>query len=1004
MGFWSKVAEGKHYRLCNTPKQIEWLFKALREQSLVAFDIETNHATAKSMAGQRDIVVGGISFSWEKNQAAYLPLYTGRGRETFVKRAEVFDRIVDRLAEFLAGPAEKGGHNVKFDALWIYRVFGVATKNIVFDTMLMHHLLDEDGELTCRHGLKPMACYYLDPEANKYEKELHSALDHYDPVLKRYTEVDLDILYAYACSDADYTLQLFHLLEPQLVAQNLDDLFYDVVMPLQHTCLLSEIGGMPLDVAKLQELDVTYRAQLTELQPRIFQACGYQFDIASPQQTADVLYNKLGLPVQYSKKHKGVTTDDEALEFLKDAHPAIPLLSEFRHIAKLHSSYVEGVHKRFDPSTNKLYPTFLVHGTVTGRLSCIAEWVELKTDRGFVPVIDVKVGDLVWTHRGRWQRVLRKITKGIGDMYDVRFSNGEVLTCTTDHRVLLSDKQTWLRVGVLVDEYLKNLGERSDERGCCYSPVQKLGFTYDRSNCKSARDDISQRCACAESMLVEGREESASKGALLSFKDRKQEPYEGQDGGAASQLEGYLRGWLRVSDLPAQWQTCVCAPSGDGSSIGVGGIAGDLYCTPYRYGQAKQCIGQSCAVHSFGTSSYSLLSSKGLDPVTVAQVSYRGRFEVHDLTVEEDSSYEACGVFSHNSEEPNVQNWPRPEHGGVLIKSMFLAGPGHKILMADYSQIELRMAAHCSQEPAWVTAFRNNADVHSQTAKNCYKLDCDVSEVKKLYEDKRSAAKVINFGIIYGMSKYGLAPKLKMTVEEAEAFIKVYFDGLPVLSNWIDGVHASARALGYVENPFGRRRRLPAIQRTIPPRITRPRGALPCWGNRKEAPPIIRVYYPDFDFGTGMDIFSDVSRMQFLARDMAQKNAAFNKCSQCPAVTTCVYDVERRYRLNVIQECERQSVNAIIQSAASDMAAMSYSKVLLVCKANGIPISVEDDVPGIRPWNIIHDELCYIVNDEYVEPVKKIMEDVMLNIYPECLVPLAIDFAVVDRLSDKHNH
>lgn len=722
MGFWSRVGEGKTYRLVNSPKLVSWLFNSLKSVDLCSFDIETSHRTSVPMAGQHDVVVGGVSFSWAKDQAAYLPLYTGRGDETWWKRDDVFNAILDKLEAFLSGPCEKVGQNVKFDAAWIYRCFGIVVKNIVFDTMLAHHLLDEEGRFTCRHGLKPMAKHYLDPKAGMYEKELQGALDHYDPVHKRYTEVDLDILYPYACSDADYTLQLMRIFEPQLEAQGLLDLFYDVVMPLQRACMLAEIGGMSIDMEKNAELSAMFAAKRAELQPRIYELSGFQFDISSPQQAAEVLYNRLGLPVQYGKKGQ-ITTDKSALESLRGMHPVIEPFEEYRSIEKLDSGYVESVRKRIDPVDGKLHPTFLIHGTVTGRLS---------------------------------------------------------------------------------------------------------------------------------------------------------------------------------------------------------------------------------------------------------------------------------------TEDPNVQNWPRPEHGGVEIKAMFLAGPDRKIVMADYSQIELRIAAHCSQEPAWVNAFRNGVDIHSQTAHKCYNLTCDVTEVKKLYEEYRSRAKTINFGIIYGMSAWGLAPKLKMDIEEAQAFIDVYFEGLPVLKQWIEDTHALAKLQGFVVNPFGRRRRLPDIQMVAPRRLQKPLNGPGCWGRRHDAPPIIRMYYPEFDFETGMAVFSDAGRLQTLARDLAGKNPRYHKCAGCPLIGTCVYDVERSYRNSLVREAERQAVNSIIQSGASDIAAKAFAHVLTVCKQNGIPISVDAETPGVQPWNIIHDELCYVVSNQYVEPVARIVRDVMVNIFPECRVPIEVDLEIVERLSDKH--
>ena len=1001
MGFWSKVSEGKNYRLVNSPKLVSWLFNTLKGVELCAIDTETSHRTALPMAGQHDVVVGGISFSWQKNQGAYLPLYTGRGYETWWKRDDVFNAIIDKLEDFLAGPCEKVGQNVKFDGMWLYRNFGIVTKNIVFDTMLAHHLLDEEGRLTCRHGLKPMAKYYLDPEADRYEKELKSALQHYDPVHKRYTEVDLDILYPYACSDTDYTLQLMHIFEPQLEAEGLLDLFYDVVMPLQHVCMLAEIGGMEIDLDRTEELSQHYTQRREELKPLIYQTSGFQFDIASPQQVAEVLYNRLGLPVQYGKKGQ-VSTDKEALARLEGRHPVIEYLHEYRSVDKLYTGYVDGVRKRIDPETGRLHPTFLIHGTVTGRLSCVASWTEIQTQRGLVPISEVVEGDLVWTHRGRWRRVLKKILKGPGRMYDIRLSNGYVLTCTIDHRLLLSDGTTWVRVEELVNESFNEVGRccQQSASGACDVPWFRCADgCADR---QAAENESQQRGPCVEKSHGRGRAQGVGEAALLAVEKGQQEPDEGQDRRESSQLGRGVRGRRGVLDGSAQRQTGEGPPSCDGSSVGVGDVTRRRRCASHRRRSEEQFAGQPCCYDTSGSSNFALFAGKGCCAVTVTGVEYRGVFEVHDLTVEEDSSYLTCGTYSHNSEDPNVQNWPRPEHGGIMVKSMFVAPPDHKIVMADYSQAELRVAAHCSREPAWLSAFRTGADIHAQTAIACYGLDCTPDEVKKLYKEYRSLAKTINFGIIYGMSEFGLAPKLNMEVDEARAFIDNYFSKLPVLDQWIKDTHALAIEQGYVVNPFGRRRRLPDIQLTLLPFLSRPSNSPSCWGRRKEAPPIIPTYYPDFAPETHMGIFGDSGRMQGLASDLGMRKPQYRKCAQCPLIASCVYELERGFRQGKVNEAKRQSVNSIVQSGASDLTTNSYAQVLLTCKQQGIPIVVDTSRPGIRPWDIIHDEICYIVHDMYVEQVGKIIVDVMMNIFPECLVPMEVDLEIVSRLSDKH--
>jgi DNA polymerase I-like protein with 3'-5' exonuclease and polymerase domains len=652
-----------------------------------------------------------------KGCAAYLPLYTGAGQETFWK-GEVFNTVREKLEKFLSGPKPKTGQNFKFDGQWIWNVLKIKVRNLTFDTMLAHHLLDEEGKLTCRHGLKVMAAYYLDPNAKQFEQELDAALNYYDPKYRRYTSVPTDILYPYACSDADYTLQLTELFTKEISDQGLESLLYDVVLPLQQTCMFAEIRGLELDAPKIVELDAFYRQKRSELTERIYSLAGFSWDLTSSAQMADVLYQKLGLPEQ-TKKDK-ITTDFDALERLKDKHPVIEHILEYRSVDRLDSTYVQGVKKRMShqaDGTGLLFPRFLLHGTKTGRLS---------------------------------------------------------------------------------------------------------------------------------------------------------------------------------------------------------------------------------------------------------------------------------------SEDPNVQNLPRKENGGDLIKSMYVAAPGTKWIMSDYSQIELRVAAHLSKEPVWIEAMKAGFDAHSATAKKCWNLDCDVSQVKKLYNELRTKAKSVNFGIIYGQTEYGLAEELKMELEEAQAFISDYFAALPTLKSWIDAMILTASEYKMVTNFFGRRRRFPDWPEWIPPKGFKPGGAPKCWG-KSDSPPILKMLQTDLK--GNLHLLNETEFLQNTAKSIRSK--AYNQCHTCPYIGSCIQAREHQKLTSKVAEYGRQAVNAVVQAGASDLTSSSFSAVIDNAAANGIPLALARGEFGITPVLTIHDELVFQVSDSIVDQAKALIRDTMINIYPDLLVPLEVDQAVVTRWSDK---
>ena len=159
-----------------------------------------------------------------------------------------------------------------------------------------------------------------------------------------------------------------------------------------------------------------------------------------------------------------------------------------------------------------------------------------------------------------------------------------------------------------------------------------------------------------------------------------------------------------------------------------------------------------------------------------------------------------------SSSNPNLQNIPVRGPLGKRMRSCFIAGPGRLLVSADYSQVELRVLAHVSQDPALLEAFRNGEDIHARTAALVYDLPPD-----QVSPDQRRNAKTINFGLIYGMGAQKLAQELKIGTAQARDFIARYFERLQGLKAFYEGVEASARKHGFVTTLGGRRRLLPDI-------------------------------------------------------------------------------------------------------------------------------------------------------------------------------------------------
>jgi DNA polymerase-1 len=160
-----------------------------------------------------------------------------------------------------------------------------------------------------------------------------------------------------------------------------------------------------------------------------------------------------------------------------------------------------------------------------------------------------------------------------------------------------------------------------------------------------------------------------------------------------------------------------------------------------------------------------------------------------------------------SSSDPNLQNIPVRSAEGRRIRQAFIAEQGYSVLAADYSQIELRIMAHLSQDEGLLNAFKNNIDVHSATASEVFGVPLEQVE-----DHQRRSAKAINFGLIYGMSAFGLAKQLGIERGAAQGYIELYFDRYPGVKRYMDETRIVAADQGYVETLFGRRLYLPDIR------------------------------------------------------------------------------------------------------------------------------------------------------------------------------------------------
>ena len=183
--------------------------------------------------------------------------------------------------------------------------------------------------------------------------------------------------------------------------------------------------------------------------------------------------------------------------------------------------------------------------------------------------------------------------------------------------------------------------------------------------------------------------------------------------------------------------------------------------------------------------------------------------QVNPATGRVHTSYNQTGSVTGRlaSSDPNLQNIPVRTELGRQVRQAFIADPGHQLLSVDYSQVELRIAAHMSDDEAMLNAFRSNQDIHAATAAAVYNVP--LNQVSK---EQRRSAKAINFGLIYGMSAFGLTRTTDLTLAEAEDFVAAYFQKFPGVKRYLDGMRRQAAEQGYVETLLGRRRYFPGLK------------------------------------------------------------------------------------------------------------------------------------------------------------------------------------------------
>lgn len=360
----STIEHNDHlYQFVDNPKAQKMLVRNLLQQRVVCFDTET------TSLNELEAELVGMSFSYKKGLAYYVPLSEDQGE--VLQTLEIF-RLFFEKEDLL-----KVAHNLKFDYK-ILRRYNITVKGAMFDTMIAHYLLNPDG----RHGMDYLSEIYLGYKPVSIETIIGKKGKNQG----NFRDADLRTQTDYAAEDADVTFQLYELFAPQLKKENLEDLFFNIEMPLMEVLAKMELAGISLDEKWLAQESIDLENDLRQLEAKIFELSGEEFNVNSPKQLGEILFEKMQLDPKAKKTKTGqYATSEDILQKLATKHEIIQHILEYRTYQKLKSTYVDALPSQIEKSDNRVHTNFSQTTAATGRLASVnpnLQNIPIRTLRG----------------------------------------------------------------------------------------------------------------------------------------------------------------------------------------------------------------------------------------------------------------------------------------------------------------------------------------------------------------------------------------------------------------------------------------------------------------------------------------------------------------------------------------------------------------------------------------------------------------------------------------------
>lgn len=335
------------YQLVDNKEKMAVLAEKLLVQKFFSLDTETtgiDPITAELV---------GMSFSFAENQAFYVPVPANR--EEALTIVNIFKPAFENPDSL------KIGQNIKYDLIMLAN-YGVTLKGKMFDTMIAHYVLQPE----LRHGMDYLAEIYLKYETIKIE-ELIGAKGKKQGNMR---DLAPEAVYKYACEDADVTLKLKQVLENELETNGVKKLFEEIEMPLVPVLAYMERNGVRIDTEALKETSRHFTARMNQIEEEVHQLAGMEFNIASPKQVGEVLFDRLKIVEKAKKTKTGqYVTSEEVLESLRGKHEIVGKILEHRGLKKLLGTYIDALPQLINPATGRIHTSFNQTVTATGRLS-----------------------------------------------------------------------------------------------------------------------------------------------------------------------------------------------------------------------------------------------------------------------------------------------------------------------------------------------------------------------------------------------------------------------------------------------------------------------------------------------------------------------------------------------------------------------------------------------------------------------------------------------------------